>query len=159
MGKLANLIVIILVFVLGFFLGSANTKEPQTDAEDTVKIEAIDKINVISVPERFKAEFPNKKAGFEFDIVTKVPSGSVELFKIKDKVDQHYHTNENHVLYILKGRAQGKVGDVEAEVKAGDLVIIPASVHHSLKNLEEEPLEFILFSTPAFNPDDIQFVK
>jgi len=148
-------IVIIVIFILGFLIGSS--KGPKI--QEGVEIKAIDKINVINVADKFKEEFTNKKAGFEFDFITQVPTGSVEFFKVKDEVKMHYHPNENHILYILKGTAKGKVGDVEAEVKSGDLVIIPSRVHHTLKNTGTDPLEFILFSTPAFNPEDIQFVE
>ena len=152
-----KIIVLIVVFILGFLIGSS--KGPEVKELGGVEVKAIDKVNLINVADKFKEEFTNKRAGFEFGFIAQVPTGSVELFKVKDEIKMHYHPNENHILYILKGTAKGKVGDVDAEIKTGDLVVIPSGVHHTLKNMGEGPLEFILFSTPAFNPEDIHFVE
>jgi quercetin dioxygenase-like cupin family protein len=54
------------------------------------------------------------------------------------------HTNTvEHEQYVLRGRAAMTIGDEPVEVKAGDVVFIPAGTPHSYQVLGAEPFEFL----------------
>jgi mannose-6-phosphate isomerase-like protein (cupin superfamily) len=44
-------------------------------------------------------------------------------------------------------------------VGRGQIVVIPANIPHKLDRIGDEPLDFILFSTPPFDPNDIVWLK
>lgn len=68
------------------------------------------------------------------------------------------HTNTvEHEQYVLRGRARVTIGDELHEVKAGDVVYIPAGTPHSYDALGEEPFEF-LCAVPN-QPDRIEIVE
>ena len=115
---------------------------------------------VVNVHEVLKRGLDQKARGFNFAVLVKAKTGSVELFQI-DEVKTHFHPRENHFLYILSGRAKGQIGDIAAEVGPGDLVIIPAGkkFQHTLTKIGDEPVNFLLFSTPPFDPKDITWVE
>ncbi len=68
------------------------------------------------------------------------------------------HTNAvEHEQYVLGGRARVSIGEEIHEVKAGDVVFIPAGTPHSYDALGEEPFEF-LCAVPN-RPDRIELVE
>ena len=92
---------------------------------------------------------------FKYTVLAHTETGSIELLRLDGKIPMHMHPKENHFVYIFKGRAKGTVGDVTAEVSAGQLVAIPAGVPHSFERIGDTPVEIILFSSPKFVPEDI----
>ena len=63
------------------------------------------------------------------------------------------HTNAvEHEQYVLRGAARVTIGDEVHEVRAGDVVFIPAGTPHSYEATGEEPFEF-LCAVP--NRDDV----
>lgn len=152
---------VIIALLLGIWLGKTYfaPTEPEHAMPAAEGNAVLEKVDIINIPEYFKREFQNKKIGVEFDFLAQTDTGSIEVFKVKDKTAFHKHGAENHILYITRGKATGKIGDVTAEVKAGDLVLIPADIPHMIENTGSEPFEFILFSTPPFHAEDIQVVE
>ena len=72
------------------------------------------KAGVYDTAKEFEKDFPIKKAGFEFEKVVDIgTAASVEFFKIKDEVKMHKHPKENHILYVLSGKAEGTIGDTK----------------------------------------------
>lgn len=68
------------------------------------------------------------------------------------------HTNAvEHEQYVLRGRARVSIGEEIHEVKAGDVVFIPAGTPHSYDALGEEPFEFLCAVPNA--PDRIEIVE
>ncbi|GAB4439176.1 MAG: cupin domain-containing protein [Anaerolineae bacterium] len=54
------------------------------------------------------------------------------------------HTNlVEHEQFVLRGHAQIGIGDEIIEVKASDVVFIPAGVPHWYQNIGNEPFEFL----------------
>ena len=96
---------------------------------------------------------------FKYTVLAEVETGSIELIRLDDKVPLHMHPKENHFVYIYKGKAKGTVGDITAEVEAGQLVAIPAGVPHSFERVGDTPVEIIVFSTPPFMPNDTVFLE
>jgi quercetin dioxygenase-like cupin family protein len=68
------------------------------------------------------------------------------------------HTNRvGHEQYVLRGAARITLGDETHEVKAGDVVYIPAGQPHSYEAVGDEPFEF-LCAVPN-QEDVIELVK
>jgi mannose-6-phosphate isomerase-like protein (cupin superfamily) len=128
-------------------------------AKRGAKADPTRKPDIISVTDRITGGLDRERAGFRFTVAFESPTGSVELFRIEQGVALHKHPKENHVLYILKGHGKGQIGDQTAEVGPGQIVVIPANVPHKLERIGDEPLDFILFSTPGFHPDDIVWLE
>ncbi len=114
---------------------------------------------IIDAAQRIAQGLEQQREGFQFSMVFDAKTGSAELFRIEKGVALHKHPKENHFLYILKGRGQGQVGNMTAEVGPGQIVVIPADVPHKLERIGSDPLDFILFSTPPFRVDDIVWLK
>lgn len=95
---------------------------------------------------------------FKYTVLAEAGTGSIELLRIDSGIPMHLHPNENHFVYIFKGKAKGVIGNTSAEVGAGQLVAIPAGVPHSIERIGDTPVEIILFSTPPFVKGDIVFL-
>ena len=115
--------------------------------------------NVVTVADRITSGLDQEREGFRYSVTFDSKTGSVEIFRIEQGVRLHKHPKENHILYILSGRGRGQIGDKAAEVGPGQVVVIPANVPHKLERIGSEPLDFILFSTPGFNPNDIVWLE
>ncbi len=67
------------------------------------------------------------------------------------------HTNTvEHEQYVLRGRARITIGDEVHEVRAGNVLYIPAGVPHDYEVLEA-PFEFLCMVPNA--PDTIEILK
>ena len=115
---------------------------------------------VIHIDDVLKKGLTQTAGGFSFSVLDETATGGVELFSLKT-VKRHYHPQENHFLYILKGRAKGQIANVTAEVGPGDLVVIPAGKDyaHQFEAIGREPVVFLLFSTPPFHAKDIVWLQ
>lgn len=114
---------------------------------------------LVNVPEQFNQTFEKGFVGTsKYVAITSVPTGSIELFRFTD-IPGHFHENQNHFLYVLRGTASGFIGDVEGEVGPGTLVIIPAGMPHGFKAVGNESVDFILFSSPKFDITDTTKVE
>ncbi len=68
------------------------------------------------------------------------------------------HTNTvEHEQYVLRGSARIVVGEETHEVRAGDVVFIPAGTPHSYEVTSDEPFEFLCV-VPNDPPDRITLV-
>ena len=116
------------------------------------------KANVFDIPKRL-GQLDIDANYFKYTVLAETETGSVELIRVDDRIPMHMHPNENHFVYIFKGRAKGIVGDVTAEVGPGQMIAIPAGVPHSLERIGDTPVEIILFSTPHFVQKDIVWLE
>jgi quercetin dioxygenase-like cupin family protein len=68
------------------------------------------------------------------------------------------HTNTvEHEQYVLRGHAMIGIGDEQFEVRAGNVVHIPAGVPHWYRNTGEENFEFLCMIPNL--PDEIRLVE
>lgn len=55
----------------------------------------------------------------------------------------HYHEDMEEVFIILNGRTSIVVGEEQAEMGKGDLVIIPRKAVHMMKNICDEDVDYV----------------
>lgn len=72
-----------------------------------------------------------------------MPHFAMRKFSMRSGGGMPLHTNTvEHEQYVLRGRARIRIGDRDHEVKADDVVYIPAGTPHSYTVLEG-PFEFL----------------
>jgi mannose-6-phosphate isomerase-like protein (cupin superfamily) len=119
----------------------------------------MDKVVVEDVSKHIAQGLDQEGEGFTFAFAQKAETGSVELIRIDKGVALHTHPKGNEILYIVSGHGRGQIGDQTAEVGPGQIIVIPAGVPHKLERTGDDPLDIIDFSTPAFDPNDIVWLK
>ena len=67
---------------------------------------------------------------------------------------EHYHEGYDEVYYVLSGSGSITIAGQSSPLRPGAAVVIPRGMRHSLKAQGEDPLEFIIFGTPAVAIDD-----
>lgn len=115
------------------------------------------KPDVFEVNKRF-GQLDRESPYFKYAVLAETGTGSIELLRVDEKIPMHMHPKENHFVYIYKGRAKGTIGDTAAEVGQGQLVAIPAGTPHAFERIGDAPVEIILFSTPPFVLEDINWL-
>ena len=72
------------------------------------------------------------------------PNFAMRKFTMEPGGGMPRHTNTvEHEQYVLRGRARIGLGDEVVEVKEGDVLFIPAGLHHWYEALGDEPFEFL----------------
>ena len=84
-----------------------------------------------------------------------LPSGSTMSFVVEGRVGPekgplHSHDQEEF-WYIIEGKAKAQLGDDEVEITAGDLVIIPAGMPHTVWS--DVPYRELAFMSQTGKPD------
>lgn len=67
---------------------------------------------------------------------------------------EHYHRASEEIYHFTSGVGRVRVGDAEAEVRAGDTVAIAPGVRHKLWNPGPEPLVLLCCSAPPYSHAD-----
>lgn len=67
---------------------------------------------------------------------------------------EHYHRTSEEIYRFVSGSGRMRLGDREAEVRAGDAVVIAPGVPHKLWNSGPEPLVLLCCSAPPYAHDD-----
>ena len=68
---------------------------------------------------------------------------------------EHYHPRAEEIYYFVAGRGRMRLADEEAEVAAGDCVVIPPGTPHKLFNHEDaESLVLLCCCAPPYSHDD-----
>jgi mannose-6-phosphate isomerase-like protein (cupin superfamily) len=76
------------------------------------------------------------------------------------KIRLHTHELEDHVVYVVRGRAKARLGDELREVGPGDLLAIPKRVPHSFDQIGSEPFVILVNATPGWDPlADTKFLE
>ena len=86
-----------------------------------------------------------------------MPNFAMRRFRMEAGGGMPRHTNTvEHEQYVLSGRARITIGDEVHEVRAGNVLYIPAGVPHDYQVLEA-PFEFLCMVPNA--PDKIEILK
>jgi len=67
---------------------------------------------------------------------------------------EHYHPQAEEIYYFTAGAGRLRLGSEEAEISAGDCVVIPPGTVHKLWNTGAEPLMLLCCCAPAYAHDD-----
>ena len=87
----------------------------------------------------------------KFSPGAKIANVGILVGQIK-KIRLHTHAQEDHVVYVIRGRAVAKLGDETREVGPGDLIAIPKLAPHSFEQKGSEPFVILVNSTPGWDP-------
>jgi quercetin dioxygenase-like cupin family protein len=68
------------------------------------------------------------------------------------KIRLHTHELEDHVVYVVRGKATARLGDDRRDVGPGDLISIPKRVPHSFEQVGTEPFVILVNATPGWEP-------
>jgi quercetin dioxygenase-like cupin family protein len=68
------------------------------------------------------------------------------------KIRLHTHEFEDHIVYVVRGRAMARLGDDRREVGPGDLITIPKRVPHSFDQQGDEQFVILVNATPGWDP-------
>jgi mannose-6-phosphate isomerase-like protein (cupin superfamily) len=67
---------------------------------------------------------------------------------------EHYHPRTEELYYFVAGAGRMRLGEEEADVRAGDCVVIPPGTPHKLWNRSPEPLVLLCCCAPAYSDED-----
>ncbi|MHB8657268.1 MAG: cupin domain-containing protein [Solirubrobacteraceae bacterium] len=67
---------------------------------------------------------------------------------------EHLHPKAEEIYYFLTGRGRMRLGEEEAQIGAGDCVVIAPGTPHKLWNPGSEPLVLLCCCSPAYSDDD-----
>ena len=106
------------------------------------------------------------KDGSEIRELAGVPSGNSVNHSLAEatvppggETEEHYHQASEEIYCFTSGSGRMKLGDEEAEVSAGDTVVIPPGTPHKLWNTDPEPLKLLCCCAPPYSHDDTFFVR
>jgi len=73
------------------------------------------------------------------------------------ETEEHYHRGSEEIYLFTSGSGRMKLGDEEADVTAGDTVVIPPGTPHKLWNTGPEPLKLLCCCAPPYSHEDTFF--
>jgi mannose-6-phosphate isomerase-like protein (cupin superfamily) len=116
------------------------------------------KITVTNVDRIVTPEFLGDKT-VKFAPAAQIANLGVLAGQVK-KIRLHTHEFEDHVVYVVRGRARARLGDEQREVGPGDLLAIPKRVPHSFDQIGAEPFVILVNATPGWDPlADTKFLE
>ncbi len=68
--------------------------------------------------------------------------------------DAHFHRSSEEIYYFSAGRGRMRLGEDEAQVSAGDCVVIPPGVEHKLWANAEAALVLLCCCAAAYSDED-----
>ena len=67
---------------------------------------------------------------------------------------EHFHRISEEIYLFTQGMGRMRLGPEEADVRAGDAVVIPPGTRHKLFNTGTEPLVLLCCCSPAYSHED-----
>ena len=118
------------------------------------------KIEVTSLDEILKKN-PLAPGGPTAKVAGSVKTPTTELQVIEmSKIRLHHHEQEDHIVYVARGRATARLGDETREVKPGDILNIPRRVPHGFTKIGDENLVLLVVATVGWKPlEDTKFYE
>ena len=87
---------------------------------------------------------------FPINHYTGAADSAVVYFEVEPGERLARHTDsEEEILYIVGGEGEAEAGGELADVRAGDLAVIPAMVPHGVRNTGDETLKVVGFFSGA----------
>ncbi|HEX6652732.1 MAG TPA: cupin domain-containing protein [Thermoleophilaceae bacterium] len=73
--------------------------------------------------------------------------------------EEHFHRASEEIYLFTSGSGRMRLGDEEADVSAGDTVVIPPGTPHKLWNTGTEPLRLLCCCAPPYSHGDTVLVE
>ena len=67
---------------------------------------------------------------------------------------EHFHRKAEEIYHFTAGAGRMRLGGQEADIRAGDTVVIAPGVAHKLWNTGEEPLVLLCCCSPPYSHED-----
>ncbi len=116
------------------------------------------KITVTSVDKVVTGDFLGDKP-VKFAPAAQIANLGVLAGQVK-KIKLHTHEMEDHIVYVVRGKAKARLGDEQREVGPGDLIAIPKRVPHSFDQIGSEAFVILVNATPGWEPlKDTRFLE
>jgi mannose-6-phosphate isomerase-like protein (cupin superfamily) len=116
------------------------------------------KITVTSVDKVVTPDFLGDKP-VKFAPAAQIANLGVLAGQVK-KIKLHTHEMEDHIVYVVRGKAKARLGDEQREVGPGDLIAIPKRVPHSFDQVGSEAFVILVNATPGWDPlTDTRFLE
>ena len=68
--------------------------------------------------------------------------------------EAHRHPRTEEIYYVLAGAGRIRLGGEEADIRAGDAILIPPDTCHQVVNPGPDRLVFLCVCVPAYEDDD-----
>ena len=81
----------------------------------------------------------------------RVPAGAATI--------EHFHRESEEIYYFVSGAGRMRLGDEEADVAAGDCVVIPPGVRHKLWAGADSELVLLCCCAPAYSDADTEMTE
>jgi mannose-6-phosphate isomerase-like protein (cupin superfamily) len=72
---------------------------------------------------------------------------------------EHFHRETEEIYYFVSGSGRMRLGSEEAEVEAGDCVVIPPGVRHKLWSADDAELVLLCCCAPAYSDADTEMTE
>ncbi len=88
--------------------------------------------------------------GKMFEMLQKTPQSQTGVFTVpaNHKGDKENTHKGDQLIYVIEGCAVARVSGKEQEIKAGDLLMIPAGAPHTLTTGSDKMFGFTVFAPP-----------
>ena len=67
---------------------------------------------------------------------------------------EHFHPRSEEIYYFTAGTGRMRLGTQDADVRAGNCVVIPPGIVHKLWNPGPDPLVLLCCCAPAYSDED-----
>lgn len=84
---------------------------------------------------------------------------STFIIWIKESVPMHKHEHHSENVVVIEGSAIMTLGDKQQEIKAGDVIFIPANTWHDVRVISDIPLKVVSVKSPYDDGKDVIIYK
>jgi quercetin dioxygenase-like cupin family protein len=89
--------------------------------------------------------------------VTRVPGAELQVIEM-NKIKLHSHAQEDHIIYVVRGKGTVHLNQETRDVKPGDIFMLPKDVPHGFAKSGNENLVLLVIATPGWKPlEDTKF--
>ena len=104
-------------------------------------------------------EFPINIPGIRGASLFKTPTANMVLTHAEPGTKLHKHEVSDHFVYILKGQGEVRLGEKKETITAGDLILIPKGVPHSILKAGNVEFVFLAMSSPPLDQQDFVWLE
>jgi quercetin dioxygenase-like cupin family protein len=88
---------------------------------------------------------------------TRVPGAELQVIEM-NKIKLHSHSQEDHIVFVARGKGTVRLDRETRNVKPGDIFMIPKDVSHGFSKSGDENLVLLVIGTPGWKPlEDTKF--